>query len=86
LKKRHPKLFELAKSYEKTNPTTGERYTWIQAESLDELSDREAEILRRYQETLRRQKKAAPNRPLIQLFEETLDEESDEQGCLICHL
>ncbi len=86
LKKRHPELFELARSYEKVNPATGERYTWVQGESLAELSAREPEILRKYRETLRRQKAAAPNRPLIELFEETLDEESDDQGCMICHL
>lgn len=86
LKERHPELFELAKSYEKTNPATGERYTWVQGESLEELSSREVEILKRHQETLKRQRRAAPNRALIELFEDTLDEESDEQGCMICHL
>ncbi len=86
LKKEHPDLFELAKSYEKVNPATGDRYTWSQSESLDELSAREQEILRNYKETMKRQKASAPNRPLIQLFEEAHDEEDDEQGCLICHL
>jgi len=86
LKNRHPELFELAKSYEKVNPTTGERFTWINGESLDELSGREDEVLSRHQQTMERQRRTAPNRPLIELFEDTLDDESDDPGCNICHL
>ena len=41
LKKNHPELFELAKDYEKIDKDTGERYTWSQSESLEELSDPE---------------------------------------------
>lgn len=86
LKRRHPELFEVAKSYEKVNAATGERFTWIQGESLDELSARETEILNNYEQALRRQEMAAPNRPLIQLFEQALNQEHDGQGCLICQL
>ena len=35
---RHPDLFRQAMEYEKINPETGERFTWIQNESLAELS------------------------------------------------
>ena len=38
----HPDLFELSKGYEKFNDETGERYTWSQSESLNELSDPES--------------------------------------------
>lgn len=86
LKRQHPELFELAKSYEKVSPATGKRFTWIQGESLDELSTREVEILKNYRERLKRQRMAAPNRRLVELFEKTLDEEHDGQGCLICQL
>src|SRR5256885_522461 len=34
----HPDLFEAAKEYEKVNEESGERYTWNQKESLDELA------------------------------------------------
>lgn len=86
LKERHPDLFELAKSYEKTNETTGERYTWAQSESLVELEGREEEIMANYKKALTRQKATAPNRPLIELFDVAQDEDDDEQGCTICHV
>ncbi|MEQ9325372.1 MAG: phosphoadenosine phosphosulfate reductase family protein [Polyangiaceae bacterium] len=34
----HPELYHLAKQYEKADPETGDRYTWQQGESLDELA------------------------------------------------
>ena len=43
LLEQHPDLFELAKEYEKFNPETGERFTWSQGESLEELSDPETD-------------------------------------------
>ncbi len=86
LKERHPDLFELAKTYEKTDKAAGERYTWSQRESLVELEEREEEIMAKYRKVLSRQKASAPNRPLIELFDVAQDEEDDEQGCLICHV
>lgn len=86
LKERHPDLFELSKTYEKTNEATGERYTWAPGESLVELEEREEEIMTNYRKALARQKVSAPNRPLIELFDVAQDEEDDEQGCTICHV
>jgi hypothetical protein len=45
LHREHPDLFELAKTFEKYDDETGERYTWSQRESLDELIDRASEIV-----------------------------------------
>ena len=47
----HPDLFERAKEYEKEDPITGERYTWNQGESLDELArpERIAQIKEDYE-------------------------------------
>jgi len=88
LKKNHPELFEAAKKYEKTNPETGERYTWSQGESLEELGrpERVAEIERKHEESLKRAEKRLPNRPLAQVFAGAHDEEEDLGGCNICHL
>jgi 3'-phosphoadenosine 5'-phosphosulfate sulfotransferase (PAPS reductase)/FAD synthetase len=43
----HPELYELAMKYEKIDPTTGQRYTWNEGESLEELArpERIQEIL-----------------------------------------
>ena len=100
LLEQHPDLFELAKEYEKFNPETGERFTWSQGESLEELSDPEriAEIKANTQKAIEAKKKAMaeqkmtkPNQTLMQILTpaeiltEVLDDEDDEEPCLICH-
>ena len=87
LLEQHPDLFELAKSYEKFNPETGERFTWCQSESLEELSDPEriAQIKANTEKTMASKKTAKPNRRLIEILTDVHDDEDDEEPCLICH-
>ena len=88
MKQNHPELFELAKGYEKFNKDTGERYTWSQDESLEELSDPERvrQIEENYAKAMAREKEAQPNRPLLEIFGDVLDDDDDEEPCLICDL
>lgn len=81
LKQVHPDLFEKAKAYEKYNPVTGERYTWNERESLEELEkpERMAEIIRQAEEPA---KCKGPNQTLASLWE---DDEEDV-ACIICQL
>lgn len=82
----HPDLFEMAKAYERIDPNTGERYTWSQNESLDELQrpDRIDQIRKEHaKQEIIAKTKAQSNLSLIQLFG---NEDSGEDGCLICHL
>ena len=96
----HPDLFELAKGYEKFNEETGERFTWSQGESLEELSDPEriAEIKANTKKAIEDKKRAIaekkmtkPNQTLMQILSpaeiltEVHDDEDDEEPCLICH-
>ena len=37
LAKHHPDLFEQARQYEKTDPVTGRRFTWVKGMSLDQV-------------------------------------------------
>ena len=100
LLEQHPELFELAKEYEKFNPETGERFTWCQGESLEELSNPEriAQIKANTEKAIEDKKKAIaekkmtkPNQTLMQILTpteiltEVLDDEDDEEPCLICH-
>lgn len=100
LLEQHPDLFELAKGYEKFNEETGERFTWSQGESLEELSDPEriAQIKANTEKAIEDKKKAIadqkitkPNQTLMQILTpaeiltEVLDDEDDEEPCLICH-
>lgn len=81
----HPDLYDLAMSYEKVNPDSGDRFTWAERESLAELRNpiRIEQIKREALETNKRRKLI--NLRLAEVFNE--DEGEDEsQGCLICHL
>ena len=84
----HPDLFEKAKSYEKFDPATGERYTWNQGESLDELAnpDRIAQIKEDYEKRKSREAKAFKgNQKLKDIWNGDLDD-GEEIACTICHL
>ena len=84
----HPDLFEKAKSYEKFDPATGERYTWNQGESLDELAhpDRIARIKEEYEKRKSREAKAFKgNQKLKDIWDGNLDD-GEELACTICHL
>ena len=87
LLEQHPDLFELAKGYEKSNSETGERFTWCQGESLEELSkpERIAEIKANTEKAMASKKTVKPNRRLIEILTHVLDDEDDEEPCLICH-
>lgn len=87
LLEQHPDLFELAKEYEKFNHETGERFTWCQGESLEELSqpERIAEIKANTEKAMDSKKKAKPNRRLIEILTDVHDDEDDDEPCLVCH-
>ena len=88
LMENHPDLFELAKGYEKYNAATGERYTWSQGESLVELSvaERVKTIKENYAKAMERKKTDQPNRSLVEILGDVLDDEDDDQPCLICEM
>jgi len=75
----HPDLFEKAKSYEKADPVTGERYTWQRGESLAELArpERIKQI---------RDRQVPKPVPGGQTLMRVLADEESEDACLICEL
>lgn len=85
LAREHPQFFAEAKAYEKVDPESGERFTWRQGETLDELLAREQA---RVGEAPARSPTARRNLPLAKVFEAEGDEEGDdeERACLICEL
>ena len=87
LAENHPDLFEKAKAYEKTTTPSGERYTWAQGESLDELLGRKKEIKKNYQVLLDRLAAKTPNRPLLQVFDSAhAEDDGVEPPCVICDI
>jgi 3'-phosphoadenosine 5'-phosphosulfate sulfotransferase (PAPS reductase)/FAD synthetase len=84
LLKNHPDSFSLAKTYEKPE----EKYTWVQGESLEELSRPERVTQIQQEEAKRKAQAAARRRPrtLAEMFTGESEGFDDEQGCLICQL
>lgn len=89
LMENHPELYERAKAYEKVDLEDGERFTWSDDESLEELSapERVADIKCR---TKKREEQLRSNRTNLTLMEQFFDEvrdlEDSSTGCNICHL
>ena len=82
----HPKLFKEAMEYEKEDPASGQRYTWVQGESLADMAKtgRVAQIKRDFQLRVKRENGHCPNQSLADVFAgEALDA---SEGCLICYL
>jgi 3'-phosphoadenosine 5'-phosphosulfate sulfotransferase (PAPS reductase)/FAD synthetase len=86
LRETHPELFELAKKYERTDPVTGESYTWVQGESLAELSrpERIRTIKNEYEKRRASEALVLKEASLRTVFDG--DSDAAEGGCLICHL
>lgn len=82
LKENHPELFEEAKKYEKLNAETGERYTWAQNESLEELE--RPERIAQIKINLEKRKQANQTSNGFKLID--LIDDEDDDSCLICHL
>jgi len=86
LKENHPELFEKAKEFEKFDPETGERYTWNQGESLDELAARADEIKEDYEKRKERKKNAFKGHQKLKDVWGDDDDNSTSLSCNICHL
>ena len=75
----HAELFERAKQYEKTDPRTGKQFTWVQGMTLDEVLAQRERI-----EEAAAAKKAKGRAGTWQSA--VLEDEDDDQACLICTL
>ena len=83
MKENHPDLFEKAKQYEKFDDESGERYTWSERESLNELGTvkRIAEIKAKHEKL----------RPAVSKTNKLLhilgqDDDDDVLPCSFCHV
>ncbi len=74
----HPDLFEQAKSYEKVDPESGKRFTWVRGMTLDEVADRRDEIKQPADDKARTRSNNWQAR--------LLEEDQDDDACLICTL
>jgi hypothetical protein len=82
----HEELFGQAAAFEKADSASGERFTWVQGESLQELArpERIARIKEEYDRRLAGSAgDAEKDAPLMRVFG---DDPSSGQCCLVCHL
>ncbi len=75
----HPALFERAKQYEKIDPRTEKRFTWVQGETLDEVLA-QREHIERAANANRAKAGASTWQNAL------LADDADDQACLICTL
>lgn len=82
----HPDLYWNAAEFEKYDPATGKRFTWIEGESLQEIAtnpERISQIKADYEKKLQQNSARREDGTL----KNVLSSDSPEQeGCLICHL
>jgi hypothetical protein len=63
------------------------KYTWSHDESLTDLLARREEIEARHRQAIHRaDSRVKPNRPLIEVLSDALDEDDDTPPCAVCHL
>jgi len=84
LAREHPEFYAQAKAYEKVDTETGERFTWRQGETLDELLEKER--ARGDESTGRGDRAPRRNLPLVRVFAEDDDVDPEDRACLICEL
>ena len=82
----HPDLYHKAMEYEKEDRDSGERYTWVQGESLAELANPKRIEQIKAEHARRREREAAfrSGASLADVFDSTSDD--TDEGCVICHL
>ena len=83
----HPDLYQQAMTYEKYDPVTGRKYTWVSRESLADLAnpERVARIKEQHQRKLREAQRSRPDTTLAEILSDE-DEAQGSRACLICEL
>jgi hypothetical protein len=86
LKETHPELFEAAKCYESSNKVNGNAFYWSGNESLEQLEkpERMQEIKANWKKT--QEKNANASDKLVHILGSVDEDDSDFQGCLVCHI
>ena len=87
--RRHPERFQKAMEMEKENPETGERFTWIPNESLEELvsPERIKEVEEKFYRREASKSGILPDNPLTRICNANCGNCVEENNsCLICHL
>ena len=101
LSEHHPELFKRAVAIEqkilkdagidgdasfKSNAMKNGNYTWSPGETLEQLLKRKDSILDHHKKRLEKSITKHKNQPLVNVLAESLDSESSDTGCTLCHV
>lgn len=87
LKERHPELFEKAKEFEKMGYAGDDvKFTWINGMSLEDLEAKEDSIRENHAKRMEREKLKAQGKHLSDIFTDVVNDDDQENSCLICDL
>jgi len=89
LLRKHPKLYDKASEFEHTNSLAGEKYTWADGESLDDIRkpERQAEIEAYHSKMMEwAARRPGTNLSLEEVFDAAVQLQETQEPCLICHL
>lgn len=83
----HPDLFYRSKTYEKVDPQTGRRFTWVQGKTLADVEREKEEIKKR---GIQVEKIVSSKKTLYEQFNEFSSRQTEDEdpgdACLVCHL
>ena len=88
LLEKHPELFYKAKAYEKVDPNSNQKFTWVQNQTLGDI-ERDKEKIR--ERVAKLEKPEHEKKRLFDLYDEfgsnpTQFDDDPGDACLICHL
>lgn len=87
LMEKHPALFEKAKEYEKLGYAGDEvPFTWVNGTTLEEMEGRKEEIKAKHELKMEKAKNKAKGKGLVDIFKDVVNDDDQEDSCLICDL
>ena len=88
LLEKHPELFYKAKAYEKIDPNSNQKFTWVQNTTLSEVERDKAKIKERIATLQKPEQEKKRLYELYDGFSSNTTQVDDDPGdaCLICHL
>jgi hypothetical protein len=82
----HPDLYWKAAEFEKHDPVTGKRFTWVEGESLKEIAENPERIKQIKEDYKKKQQQNKAGREDGTLKNVLSSDDPEREGCLICHL
>ncbi len=87
LLEKHPRLFEKAKWYERQNyKGDNVSFTWVEGMPLEEVEKNKEQIKQSYKKRMEKAKMSQKGKNIADVFRDVVNEDDQEDACLICDL